>query len=77
MFCFSAAVCVVVSHVPIDLSQYALKIVENAAPLLSSPNQDTRQDAQRLVAALSRQCSDAAAIEKLLSLITTTLKSKL
>lgn len=65
----------VVSSVPIDLSQYAEKLLENCIPLLGSQNPDTRQDAQALIGSLAKQCSDASAVQKALSLLSQALKS--
>ena len=72
-----AAVCLVISHVPIDLSQYAEEVLKNCVPLLSSQDPDTRQDARDLVLALAKQCSDASIVLELLLLLAAALKSKL
>jgi hypothetical protein len=73
----NTAVALVISSVPIDLSQYAESLLEKAAPLLGSQNPGTRLDAQALVASLAKQCSDASAAKKVLQVLSTALKSKL
>ena len=58
------AVSFVVSSVPIDLSSYT-DIAKNVFPYLSSPCQNTREEAQGLMEALAKQCSDKAAAQEL------------
>lgn len=65
----------VVSSVPIDLSQDAENLLKNCSPLLSSQNPGTRLDAQALVGALALQCSDASAVLLALQLLSLALKS--
>lgn len=65
----------VVSSVPIDLSQYAKDILEKCAPLLSSQNPATRLDAQTLLHSLAQQCSDTSAVLPALHRLSETLKS--
>ncbi len=70
------AVRLVVSSVPIDLSQHAQPLLERCLPHLSSQNPDTRRDTLDLVCALARQCSDASAVLQVLPLLTATLKGE-
>lgn len=69
------AVCLVISSVPIDLSQYAGSIMEKAIPHLSSQNSATRHACRELMCALAKQCSDGSSVSNGISLLSTTLKS--
>lgn len=72
----NVAVALVVSSVPIDLSQYAENLVKNCIPLLGSQIPGTRLDTHALVGALALQCSDASTVQLLLQLLSAALKSR-
>ena len=69
------ALTLVVSSVPIDLSQYMLDVVKMVAPYVSSQNPETRRDAQNLLVALFKQSSDPAAAKAACEILATALKS--
>jgi len=69
------AVAFMVSVLPIDCSQYAVDILKNTTPHLSSNQPPTRHYALSLVTALAKQCSDPGPVNSMLEQLLTALKS--
>lgn len=64
----------VISSVPVDLSQHAEVVMEKCVPLLSSQDLATRLNAQALVSSLALQCSDASAVHPVLDQLAKALR---
>ena len=71
-----SVVSVILKHISIDLSSFALELGKAFCTNLKSKDDTVREDASEAMASLSKHCSEQAAIEKLLDLLFSSLEGK-